>query len=896
MTPVFPSGFGQSDTRAVVLNDGKPNPSRSAGESYPTIGFAEIRAMAAEPPSSPKERARWFVPSEYSACDARSHAAQRERGIFWCLAVDIDKGNPALDDVMRAVQAVVGDAALMVYATRNAKPDDRRWRALVPLAAPISGEDYLAVASAFFDIIAAEGLEPDRAAARTAQLVYLPNRGAFYDWRSVKGPALRLGPDHPIMRRMEAVAADEAASAAALAEVRAHAAARPRPADSASPIDEFNAAHTIPEMFARYGYTPDPARDGHWRSPLQTSASFATRDYGDHWVSLSGSDAAAGLGRATSRGCRTGDAFDLEVYFGRRGDFTGAVRANGANGQHHYHHHPAGSARPPDPPPREEDPPAPGDPALPMFNVGTTTRHATCEDVRRLLAQHRRMFAFGGVIVEVDFSPTAGLFSDASKTEPAMFPHPVPITKDRAVRHIERVCGWQAWQGGKDAGWVEKPAPLWAAQLIANGSAERFPPLAGVIRHPVIDEDGKLKCGMLGYDPKSQYFIQAPLPQDVDVFKWSSPAAALDWLVKDWLGEFFWSDESDCLRAVMLCLTLLKGRTTLARHGKFPGFLVTAPMASTGKTELVECLTRAVTGEGIPFAAFPIEDDAEMNKLLMSIVMSDPSCFCFDNIKNGHSIRSAVLDQFITRDSFQGRLLGTNRMGDFPALAVVIATGNNIEAAEDSSTRFVEIRLQPKDDNPQNAVFLHDAKVRTTDLRPKILSALRAVASVKHQVPPKGRFKAWFAEVAGPVMELSGNRGLLDAWEQGGSTIRNADALEEFLAKIKATGIDPIGGGEIVANAFVEFAALTGSVKQEIYDQIVATPDPSDFEAIKRRDSAKNQVARYVVSQLKPWRDQIAGGLRLRFVRWKDRKGRERDFVSLSGRSQNWRSDEPELI
>lgn len=535
--------------------------------------------------------------------------------------------------------------------------------------------------------------------------------------------------------------------------------------------------------------------------------------------------------------------------------------------------------RPFAPPPEEPAEPEPPstDPGLVLF-VDTPKRHAACEAVRMRLAAEHGIFAFGGVLVVVDHSPAAGLFEDTDKTAPAKFPRPVPVTKDRVVGHIEGVCAWRKMSA---SGEVPRPVPDWAATMIANGSAEHFPPLAGVIRHPVLDEHNILKSGMIGYDLKSQYFIRAPLAADIDAFEWASPRAALDWLVDDWLGEFRWNERSDAMRALMLCLTLLKARTTLARGGKFPGFMITAPMASTGKTELVECLTRAVTGEGIPFAAFPIDDDTEMNKLLMSIVMSDPSAFCFDNIKNGHSIRSAVLDQFITRDTFGGRILGTNTMGEFPALSVPIATGNNIEAPEDSATRWLEIRLQPKDASPQNAVFAYDAKARTQALRPKILSALREIARVPHDLVAKGRFPAWFAQVAGPVMALAGDRELLKCWGQAGSTIRNGDALEEFLARILATGKDPISATEVVNLAFPQFADLVGSVPPDIYDAVMSDPEPHNLEAVKKRDRAKTQVARFVMKNLNPWRDQIAGGLRLRIIKSKDARGRERDHITL---------------
>lgn len=63
-----------------------------------------------------------------------------------------------------------------------------------------------------------------------------------------------------------------------------------------------------------------------WRSPYQSSGSYATRCYGDFWISLSGSDAGAELGAATASGHRYGDAFDLFVHFEHGGNFTNAIR------------------------------------------------------------------------------------------------------------------------------------------------------------------------------------------------------------------------------------------------------------------------------------------------------------------------------------------------------------------------------------------------------------------------------------------------------------------------------------------------------------------------------------------------------------------------------------------
>ena len=99
--------------------------------------------------------------------------------------------------------------------------------------------------------------------------------------------------------------------------------------DGPSPIERFNAEHSISALLAKYGYTRKGNSDD-YHSVYQSSGSFATRDFGDHWVSWSGSDSQAGLGRATDGGCCFGDAFDLFVHYEHGGDADSALSAIGA--------------------------------------------------------------------------------------------------------------------------------------------------------------------------------------------------------------------------------------------------------------------------------------------------------------------------------------------------------------------------------------------------------------------------------------------------------------------------------------------------------------------------------------------------------------------------------------
>ena len=316
ITPSFCTGFGQFDTR------------KSDGQPYQDVTGAVIAGMVQDPPSVDKTKAQWFIPSDYRAADARSHDAQRDRGSFWFLPLDVDCNDLSLDDLTKTLSAVLGDCARLVYATRSSKPDNRKWRALIPLHTPLPGEDYADTVTAFFDLLEGQSqgvLIPDRALARPGQLVYLPNRGDHYEHEIAKGKRLTLDAGHPVIVRREDTRAqrkEAEAKAAAWREWKA----RQAPTDTSSIVDAFNSAETVANLLAKYGYQ-QAGQSNDWRSPFQQSGSYATRDCGAYWVSLSASDAAAGLGQDSKAGQRFGDAFDLFAHFEHGGNFGAAVKA-----------------------------------------------------------------------------------------------------------------------------------------------------------------------------------------------------------------------------------------------------------------------------------------------------------------------------------------------------------------------------------------------------------------------------------------------------------------------------------------------------------------------------------------------------------------------------------------
>ena len=315
-------------------------------QTYPGISWPDIVKMVKEPQAKDKADADFFIPSTYRANDGRSHDAQRERGLFRMLALDVDQGNPSKADVIQAVRDVLGPVSMIVYSSSGASQDKRKWRVLLPLAAKISGIEYEDIQSAFFDMIRPHGITPDGALARCGQPIYLPNvpmskRGPdlkplFYDYEIVRGANVFLTDANPIMQEVERREeqrrlANEQADQGRRQREQQRAERRLQHPNDANPVDVFNEAHDIGDLLLKYGYERRGSSP-HYRSRYQSSASFATQNFGTHWVSLSGSDAAAGIGRSKAMGDNSycyGDAFDLFAHFEHGGDFKAAVRAYG---------------------------------------------------------------------------------------------------------------------------------------------------------------------------------------------------------------------------------------------------------------------------------------------------------------------------------------------------------------------------------------------------------------------------------------------------------------------------------------------------------------------------------------------------------------------------------------
>lgn len=313
------------------------------GSEYDGISFGEILDRVRTPTAVDKTAADFIIPSTYRGNDGRAHDTQRQRGSYRMLAIDIDKGHPSKPDVVEAIHEILGRCSLVVYSSASATKAEPKWRALIPLKQPIPGSDYEDIQAVLFDLLAQKGITCDGALARCGQPVFLPNvppdkrkpdgQPAFYDYAIIKHSTFDVEGSRLEVelhsRREEEQRARIAAAAERQAREQERAQRRIDRPHEVDPMVDFNDRHTVSDLLLRYGYERRGS-SSHYRSPHQTTASYATRDYGTHWVSLSSTDAAMGVGRSKALGKTSyvwGDAFDLYTHYEHQNDIKAAIRS-----------------------------------------------------------------------------------------------------------------------------------------------------------------------------------------------------------------------------------------------------------------------------------------------------------------------------------------------------------------------------------------------------------------------------------------------------------------------------------------------------------------------------------------------------------------------------------------
>lgn len=379
-------------------------------------------------------------------------------------------------------------------------------------------------------------------------------------------------------------------------------------------------------------------------------------------------------------------------------------------------------------------------------------RHLVVNDLTRALAQRWdgvRLFNFGGALSRVEGHEVTplerGEFLDTLAGTVRMVNQ-----SETAEGEIKMTSAWP------DANTI---------QAVAS-RGRLFTPLKQVARAPFVRVDGTVVTDN-GYDPASQILLA--MPEDLEVSVADDPsaegvAAAVKYLLDDWLADFPFPSPADRANVLALILTpLVRDLMPLV-----PVAVVNGLQMGVGKNKLANCISLVATGE----LAVPLgynRDEEEQRKVMTSVFRTGQSFMVWDEC---HHLEGAHLARAITSPTYTDRVLGGSVLVAFPNRATWMTLGNGVRVEGDMVRRVYQIRMKTDLPNPQDrpeSSFRHpDIEGWTRDNRGLILSALLTLVRAWHAAGrpgPEGgasfgSFEQW-EKVVGGILQVAGVDGFL---------------------------------------------------------------------------------------------------------------------------------------
>lgn len=314
---------------------------------------------------------------------------------------------------------------------------------------------------------------------------------------------------------------------------------------------------------------------------------------------------------------------------------------------------------------------------------------------------------------------------------------------------------------GMDVRFVEKElgkeikCPEILAGVVGSGQSRFFREITGIVECPFIQRN-YTPFNRQGYDEATGLYstVQEKIPD------LKPPADAYEYLAREVFAEFPFKD--DLSEAVMVsALLALMQRPVLAQDpAGMPGFGITAPVQSSGKTTLVNTAANVIYQRSLSASTFS-EDDEELMKHLLAVFNESHPCILFDNLRQGSDVKSDVLAKAMSSEIFSGRILGVNKTLTVQSAVIWFFTGNNITFSGDFSTRVFPIELNPQMENPEERIFQRENIIEwVLERRLFIISALFSLilgaADIEMNLPTASRFKLWDKYIRDPVYFASG--------------------------------------------------------------------------------------------------------------------------------------------
>lgn len=267
------SGFGQHHTD-------------KNGHAYYELTWPIIKQLVDNPQAVEKSQAQWLMPSTHPS---RNFKEQMQHGQYYALWSDIDQSPPNLDELFSIIYVLLGGYDFEIYTSRSATAENPKSRIIILLTSPIHCDDWMICQEILNNKLEANGVIPDRSSQRSAQLCYLPNRGEYYDKRSlrkgfffdplqawnndIQAIAFLLNKEHQVVLEKRRISKEKREQRLA--------------AGFSSPIQAFNTAYIVEDILIGAGYNQQGNK---FRHPNSESGSYSASVKDGRVYTLSSSD------------------------------------------------------------------------------------------------------------------------------------------------------------------------------------------------------------------------------------------------------------------------------------------------------------------------------------------------------------------------------------------------------------------------------------------------------------------------------------------------------------------------------------------------------------------------------------------------------------------------------
>lgn len=330
-----------------------------------------------------------------------------------------------------------------------------------------------------------------------------------------------------------------------------------------------------------------------------------------------------------------------------------------------------------------------------------------------------------------------------------------PLSQPALLRALSGCAIWTRYDARSEADVVIDPPAKHVTVLYDSEVYTHLPALAGIARQPHLRTDGELVRDA-GFDAPTGLFgvFDARRFNVPDVPTQAQAHEALQELCS-LLTEFEFCN-AHAQAAAMAGILTATIRPSLPTA---PMFHIKAPQIASGKSYLSGIMATFASTTRPSAVAFPTSEE-ECQKLLLATLMVAPGAVVFDNLTTDlipfKSLCSALTEEYLT-----GRILGTSKTATVGTRALILSSGNNVDAVCDMARRCITITLDPQVETPATRQFKGDPlgavrmdRERYVSLALTIIRAWIVAGGPKTICKPLASFGLWSDWVRQPLLWL----------------------------------------------------------------------------------------------------------------------------------------------